>query len=166
MPPPVEAAASFGIAYRAMTEADLPFVARLYASTRADELAATGWPEEMRAQFLDQQHRAQHQHYRSAWPEGEWLIVEQEGAPVGRLYLGEEDASLRLIDISLIPESRGAGLGAAILADLKRDAAARGKSVVLHVEKGNRARRLYERLGFATVEDKGAYERMVWKQPA
>lgn len=120
----------------------------------------------MRAQFLDQQHRAQHQHYRSAWPEGEWLIVEQEGAPVGRLYLGEEDASLRLIDISLIPELRGAGLGAAILADLKRDAAARGKSVVLHVEKGNRARRLYERLGFATVEDKGAYERMVWKQPA
>lgn len=166
MPPPFEAAAALGIACRAMTDEDLPFVARLYASTRADELAATGWPEEMRAQFLDQQHRAQHRHYRSAWPEGEWLILEQDGAPIGRLYLGEDKASVRLIDISLIPESRGAGLGGGILADLLRDAAVRGKSVVLHVEKGNRARRLYERLGFAAVEDKGAYDRMVRPAPS
>ena len=45
MPPPVEAAAAFGIAYREMTDDDLPFVAALYATTRAartrgDRLAA------------------------------------------------------------------------------------------------------------------------------
>lgn len=165
MPPPFEAAAALGLSCRAMTDGDLPFVARLYASTRAEELAATGWPEEMRALFLDQQHRAQHLHYRAAWPDGEWLILERGGASIGRLYLGEEEASVRLIDISLVAGAQGEGLGGAILADLQRHAAARGKTVVLHVDKGNRARRLYARLGFAAAEDMGAYERMVWPAP-
>ena len=44
MPPPLSAAVAFGISYRPMIEDDLPFVADLYASTRAEEVAATGWP--------------------------------------------------------------------------------------------------------------------------
>ena len=44
------------------------FAAALYASTRAEELALTGWPEERRGTFLDQQHRAQHHHYRTYYP--------------------------------------------------------------------------------------------------
>ena len=43
----VAAAPRFGIAYRPMTDDDLPFVAALYASTRAEEVAPTGWPPEM-----------------------------------------------------------------------------------------------------------------------
>jgi len=96
MPPPVEAAAPFGIAYREMAEGDLPFVAALYATTRARELEATGWPEQMKAAFCDQQHRVQHAQYRATYEDAEWLIVERGGAPVGRLYLGRDaDALLR-----------------------------------------------------------------------
>ena len=39
MPPPLRAAAPFGIAYRPMTDDDLPFVDALFASTRAEEVA-------------------------------------------------------------------------------------------------------------------------------
>jgi ribosomal protein S18 acetylase RimI-like enzyme len=163
MPPPIEAAASFGIAYRPMTDADLPFIARLYASTRTREMAATGWPAETRAAFLDQQHRAQHAHYRSVYPGAEWLVVERAGAPVGRLYLDEGAEDLHLIDVSLLPEARGAGLGGAILADLLGQARALGKSVSLHAESSNRARALYLRLGFAVEPGEGLYERMVWR---
>lgn len=163
MPPPIEAAAAFGIAYRPMTDEDLAFVAALYASTRAEEVASTGWPPEMQQAFLDQQHRAQHQHYRGAYPEGEWLIIERGGQAVGRLYLAEVGADINLIDISLLAEARGAGLGGAIMADLRDHAAARGKGIELYVEKFNPARRLYLRLGFAAVEEAGVYDRMVWR---
>lgn len=161
MAPPIVAAAAFGLSYRAMTDEDLPFVARLYASTRAGEVAATGWPPETQAAFLDQQHRAQHAHYRGAYAAGEWLIVERGADSIGRLYLFEAEDQLELIDISLLPEARGAGLGGAILADVIASADARGKGVRLYVEKFNPARRLYARLGFNVVEDVGAHERMV-----
>jgi hypothetical protein len=84
MPPPVAAAAAFGISYRAETDDDLPFVAALYATTRAEEVAATGWPPAMQAAFLEQQHRAQRRHYRAAHPQGEWLLIERAGEPIGR----------------------------------------------------------------------------------
>lgn len=166
MPPPLKAAAAFGISYRPATDADLPFIAALYASTRAAEVALTGWPEEAQKTFLDQQHRAQHSHYRTAFPDGEWLIVERGGEAIGRLYLDEAEDSIQLIDVSLVPAARGAGLGGAILADLLALAAARRKGVGLHVEKFNPARRLYLRHGFEAVEDLGIYDRMVWRPGA
>ncbi|HYD13690.1 MAG TPA: GNAT family N-acetyltransferase [Allosphingosinicella sp.] len=145
-----------------MTDDDLPFVAALYASTRGEEVAATGWPPEMQAAFLDQQHRAQHFHYRNAFPAGEWLLIERDGAPIGRLYLAESEGMLRLVDISLLPEARGEGLGTAILCDLLDD---EPRPVLLHVEHTNPARRLYVRLGFCLAEDKGFYLMMI-RQPA
>jgi len=166
MPPPIEAAAAFGIAYRPMTDEDLPFVAALFASTRAEEVAASGWPPEMQRAFLDQQHRAQHQHYRNVYPDAEWLIVERAGDAIGRLYLDESDAELLLMDISLLPGQRGGGLGGAILADLLALAAGKGKPVSLHVEKFNPARRLYQRFGFTVMEDQGIYDRMEWRPSA
>lgn len=163
MPPPVREAAAFGISYRAMTDGDLPFVAALYASTRADEVASTGWPPEMQAAFLDQQHRAQHFHYRTVYPDGEWLLIERGGTPIGRFYLAEQEGKLLLIDLSLLPAERGAGLGTAILKDVL---AGEDRPVELHVERVNPARRLYERLGFAVVEEQAIYLRMIRKPPA
>lgn len=160
MPPPVGAAAAFGISYRPETTDDGPFLAALYASTRADELAAFGWPPEMQSAFLGQQHQAQHRHYRAAYADAEWLIVLQGGVAVGRLYLEPREAALHLIDISLVPERCGTGLGSAILADLIEHARALGKAVSLQVEKTNRARRLYERLRFRTTADNGLYDWM------
>lgn len=158
MPPPVKAAAAFGIAYRGETEGDLPFVFALYATTRADEVAASGWPQAMQDAFLAQQHRAQHSWYRATYPDGEWLIVERAGAPIGRLYLAGDMGMAMIVDISLLPEARGTGLGTAILKDLL---AGETRPVQLHVEKRNPARRLYERLGFRLVEEGAIYDRMV-----
>lgn len=162
MPPPLDAAAAFGIAYRPMTDSDMPFVAALYASTRAEEVASTGWPPETQQAFLQQQHVAQHDHYFTVYPHGEWLIVERAGEAIGRLYLADQGHELHLIDISLVAAERGKGLGSAILDDLLADARARGKGIELYVELFNPARNLYRRLGFARVDDNGLYERMVW----
>jgi GNAT superfamily N-acetyltransferase len=146
-----------------MTDEDLPFVEALYASTRTEELARTGWPMTLREHFLRQQHEAQHRHYRASYSGAAWLIVEQAGTPIGRLYLLETEREYLLIDISLLPEMRELGLGKAVISDIVAAARIAGKTVSLHVERTNPARRLYARLGFVQVEDKGIYLRMEWK---
>lgn len=159
------AAAALGVTSRAMRDGDLAFVATLYASTRLEEMAPLGWPAAAQNAFLTQQHAAQHRDYRSRYPNASWLILERGGAPVGRLYLDENDRGVEIIDISLLPEARGGGIGEAILGDLTAAAGKADRTVSLYVEKRNRARRLYLRHGFRQVEDHGLYDRLEWAAP-
>lgn len=165
MPPPLRAAAPLGVSYRDATDDDLGLVALIYASTRIEEVAATGWPIEAQHQFLAQQADAQHRHYRAHYPNAEWLVIERAGKPIGRLYLEEWPTQIRLIDISLLPEGRGEGVGGAILADLQDMAAAAGKALSIHVERNNPAMTLYHRLGFAKADEHGVYDLMEWRAP-
>jgi ribosomal protein S18 acetylase RimI-like enzyme len=159
-------AAASGLTFRPIADADLPFLARVYASTRAEELAATSMTEAQKAAFLDAQFRAQHAHYQKHYPQADWLVTMHAGEDIGRLYLERWPSQHRLIDIAFLPGHRGKGYGDALLRDLMDEAAACGKDVSIHVEKFNPAMRLYRRLGFATEEDKGVYDLMRWTAPA
>jgi ribosomal protein S18 acetylase RimI-like enzyme len=163
MPPPLRAAAEHGISYRLKSEGDLPFIERLYLSTRAEELASTGWPEALKRQFAAQQQLAQSRHFELNHPGAEWLLIEQGGEAIGRLYVEDGDGEILLVDIALMPESRGLGIGTAVLEDLLAQGREKGKPVGLTVFKTNPARRLYERLGFTFAGDAGAYDRMEWR---
>jgi ribosomal protein S18 acetylase RimI-like enzyme len=156
-------AAGAGCGFRRITEADLPFLARVYASTRTDELAGTGLTENQTAEFLAMQFRAQHAHYQKYYPNADWLVIGHGGEDVGRLYIERWPTQHRIIDIAFLPEHRGKGLGGALLRDLLDEAAAASKDVSIHVEKFNPAMRLYRRLGFVTEEDKGVYDLMRWR---
>jgi ribosomal protein S18 acetylase RimI-like enzyme len=158
-------AAEIGLTFRRITDADLPVLARIYASTRAEELAPVPWSDAEKAAFLDMQFRAQHAHYRQYYPEADWLMTMRGNENVGRLYLERLPSQHRIIDIAFLPEYRGRGLGEALLRDLLDEAAAAGKPVSIHVEKLNPAMRLYRRLGFVTEEDKGIYDLMRWTAP-
>lgn len=155
-------AAGLGLTFRAIIDADLPFLARLYASTRADELAVTPWSDEQKASFLDMQFHAQHAHYQQHYPDSDWLVTMRDGDDIGRLYIERSPTQHNIIDIAFLPEHRGKGLGEALLRDVMDEAAARGKPVSIYVEKFNPAMRLYRRLGFKTEEDKGVYDLMRW----
>jgi ribosomal protein S18 acetylase RimI-like enzyme len=84
------------------------------------------------------------------------------GVPAGRLYVDRRPGDLRIVDVALLPEFRGRGIGEALIRDLQRAAAAEGRIVSIHVELTNPAARLYERLGFVLAEDLGVYRRMEW----
>ncbi len=155
-------AAEAGLAFRPIADADLPFLYRVYASTRADELAPVPWSEEQRAAFLKMQFQAQHSDYQRNYSNAEWLVVMRAGEPVGRLYLDRSSHEHCVIDIAFLPEHRRHGLGAAVMRDLIDEAGAAGKPLSIYVEKFNPAMRLYRRLGFRTVEDTGVYELMRW----
>jgi ribosomal protein S18 acetylase RimI-like enzyme len=156
-------AAQAGLTFRRITDADLPFLARVYASTRAEEMAVTPMTAAQKAAFLDAQFQLQHAHYQKYYPEADWLVTMRDGEDVGRLYLERWPSQHRIIDIAFLPEYRGRGSGEALLRDLMDEAAAAAKDVSIHVEKHNPAMRLYRRLGFVAEEDKGVYDLMRWR---
>jgi GNAT superfamily N-acetyltransferase len=153
-------AAAAGLMFRAITDSDLPFLARRYASTRVDELSVTDWSDAQKAAFLTSQFDAQHAHYRKYYQGSDFLVIEREGEPIGRLYLARWASEHRIVDIALVAAHRGAGFGTALLSDLLDEAASAHKAVTIHVEKLNPALTLYRRLGFVAAGEEGVYDLM------
>ena len=151
------------ISFRPETDDDLEFTARLYASTREEELRPVPWPDEQKAAFLRQQFDAQRLHYRTHYDHAEYSIILSDGQPIGRLYLNRLPGDIRVVDIALVPEYRGRGIGARLMQNILDAAADEGKSVSIHVEIENPAMRLYERLGFKQIDTYGVYHLMEWK---
>ena len=150
------------VSLRAITPADTSFLARVYASSRAEELAVTGWSEEQKEVFCRRQFDAQSEYYAANYPEASFQIIERDGSPIGRLYVSRWEKEIRIVDITLLPDFRGTGIGTNLLRDLQEEARGACKSLTIHVERFNRALTLYQRLGFRQVEDKGVYLLMRW----
>lgn len=156
---------SRGLCLRHATHADLPWLCRLYASTRADELAAVHWPENLQQAFLQDQFALQHRHYLAHYADSDFLVIQGRQGPMGRFYLQRAAPDHLLVDITLLPEERARGIGTALIAAAQDDARQHGRGMQLHVLRHNAAaRRLYERLGFAVTggEDEGLHHHMRW----
>jgi len=151
------------IAFRPETDDDLEFLYRVYASTRADEMKLVSWTDEQKEAFVRHQFTAQRAHYYGSYVDARFLLILEEGQPIGRLYLHQMPGDLRIVDIALLPEHRGRGIGAMLLRELIDDAGSRGDAVSIHVEIFNPALRLYERLGFELVETHGPNHLMMWR---
>jgi ribosomal protein S18 acetylase RimI-like enzyme len=123
------------------------------------------WSAAQKSEFLAQQFHAQRTHYRAHYPGASFDVIEQEGRPVGRLYVARLKREIRLMDIALLPECRNRGIGGELCEALLDEARAQGRIVSLHVEDDNPAKRLYERLGFAEVAEVTFYRLMHWVPP-
>jgi len=152
------------LSFRQETPEDENFLYDLYATTRDYEMVHVPWDDLQKQLFLHQQCDAQLKHYRKHYYDADFQIVLLDGKPIGRLYVHRGPKIVCLMDISLLREYRGTGIGTELTSELLKEAEAAGKTVTLHVEHMNPARRLYERLGFRMVEDKGIYWMMEWRR--
>jgi ribosomal protein S18 acetylase RimI-like enzyme len=150
------------VALRSVVAADEPLLLRVYASTREEELAPVPWSGEQKAAFVALQFAAQSAHYAEhyAGMSSDVILVDGEGA--GRLLVARWAREIRIVDITLLPPFRGRGAGSELLAELMDEATEMAKALSIHVERHNRARALYERLGFRPVGETGVYLRMEW----
>lgn len=154
---------SQGYALRPETEDDIPFLMRLYGTTREEELKlAPDWSAEQKQAFIAQQFAAQRHHYRAYIADCAFDVIERHGEAVGRLYLQARPNRLHIVDIALLPERRGQGVGTAFMRALQEAARASGRGVGIMVETFNPALRLYRRLGFTQVADHDVYWEMEW----
>lgn len=151
-----------GIGFRRVVDADLPLLQDIYAAVRRAELAPVAWPDEAKRAFLDDQCVRQHQHYLANYPGADLLLVLNGDRPIGRVYVYRTAREIRLMDIALFDDERGRGLGTALLGELTDEATASGCTLTLHVEPDNPAQRLYQRLGFVLIENRGVYDFLGW----
>lgn len=148
------------LSLRPITPADEPFLAALYAETRAAEMAQTGWASEMQTAFLRGQFEAQHRSYQQRFPKATFDVVLAAGKRVGRLYVARLPGEIRVVEITLAAVWRGRGWGTALLQSILAEADRSSLPVRLHVDANNRAQRLYHRLGFRGTEREGYYVKL------
>jgi len=149
--------AAQGLSFRPINADDRGFLYDVYASSREEELAVTGWDAAQKQAFLTMQFNAQHTYYQEHYPQAAFLVILRAGQGIGRLYLDRRPEDLGIIDIALLPEYRGQGIGTAILAAILSEGQRLAVPVRIHVERFNPALRLYTRLGFRQIADQGVY---------
>jgi ribosomal protein S18 acetylase RimI-like enzyme len=147
------------IQLRSATDADRGLLREIYAGTREAELAVVPWDADAKRAFVDHQFAAQDDHYRRHYPGATFDVIEagEPAEAAGRLYVHRGAREIRIMDIALLPAFRGRGIGTRLLQRLIDEARAGGRSLSIHVERTNRARALYERLGFRPVGENGVH---------
>jgi len=153
------------VALRPPAATDTDFLRTLFESTRERELAALPDDAAFRQMFITLQHDAQRRSYAANHPHGDDKIIDVDGEAQGRLYVDRGAEIIEIVDISLVPACRNRGVGTRLLQDLAAEAARRGVALGLRVAVSNPAQRLYERLGFRSVESDGVYRRLVKDPP-
>ena len=154
------------IALRDLREDDDEFLYRVYAGTRVEELAPLGWSDAQVDAFLRMQHRAQRSDYWRNYATARFRVVTCDGVDAGRLYVERNDDELCIVDIALLAQYRGRGIGSALLSDLLAEADEDALVVRIHVEHGNPAQHLYLRHGFAFCDAGGdSFYRLMERLP-
>ncbi len=148
---------------RPETAEDDAFLRRLTIEGRWAEFAPLPLADAHKRMLLEQQYEARRHHYRTYYIGADFSVIELDGVAVGRLCLLRGARDHNLVDIALLPEHCGKGLGGALLDTIIAEAAQLGRSVSLRVEHTNPARRLYESKGFRETERSEIDAVMEWR---
>lgn len=140
------------------------FLLEAYASTRLDEMAIMAWTDEQKQDFLKMQLQAQHDYYRAKFPDADYQIVNLDEKQIGRLYVARTAKEIKILDITVLPEFRGRGIGTKLVRDILEEAAADGKSVEIYIESFNPSANLFSRLGFQTAGEEGVHVLWRWNE--
>lgn len=152
------------LSLRPATSEDEGFLFRLFAETQ-DQLALIRSNAALWKALVDVQYRGRKMTYSEHYPDAEDAILCRGGEAVGRRLLHREPGCLRIVDIAVLTESRGQGIGSWALRECQKRAAENGMRVELSVNPMNPARLLYEHLGFHTTEEDAMHVAMAWSAP-
>jgi ribosomal protein S18 acetylase RimI-like enzyme len=142
---------------RLVEDKDTTFIEMVFRSTREKELRLTNWTELQKNAFIMMQSTAQHADYKRLFPDAFFGIIEYNKKPAGRLYTGETENKIHMLDLTLLPAFRGKGIGTKVFKNLMERASRQQKILSLDVEHGNPALQLYLRLGFKEIKNTGRH---------
>jgi ribosomal protein S18 acetylase RimI-like enzyme len=151
------------LATRPPAPEDESFLFKLYASTRAREWALLDRPEAEKEELMEMQFRLQAASYTSGFPNSEHSIVLVDDAPAGRIWIDEGPREIKILDISVLPEFQGRGIGTQLLQDCQERARTRAKPLRHSVLRWNSgAISLYFRLGFVPCGHDEFFLQLEW----
>ncbi|MBI9050200.1 MAG: GNAT family N-acetyltransferase [Anaerolineaceae bacterium] len=148
------------LALRKINIKDLPFLFHVYASTRSEEMVLAGWDTAQTKAFLHMQFNLQHTQWQQRFSQANFDIILLEGKSVGRFYVDRSKKEIHIIDIAILPEFRGQGIGSYLIEELIAEAKGKNKKLSLQVLKTNPVIGLYQRIGFRVVQEDDVYALM------
>lgn len=151
--------------FRPVNEADEPFLFQVYASSREAEMALVPWDGAQREAFLRMQFQAQHHHCRTHFPHADHCVVRRGDSQVGRLYVDRGPESIRILDLTILPDHRNQGIGSAVIGGLIAEGVTSSRPVRIYVESFCPSLHLFDRLGFRKTGEQGVHYLLEWKQP-
>jgi GNAT superfamily N-acetyltransferase len=135
---------------------DVVFAATEAQGRVSKEFDESGWRESF-AESTKQQ-------IRGEVPNCTASVIEFGNRSIGRLRVTRTRDWIEMNGIQLLPSFQGRGIGTAIIESLKAEARADGVPLDIAVERDNpNARRLYERLDFATIGEDDREYRLRWR---
>ena len=84
-------------------------------------------------------------------------------AIVGRFCVSQANDHLLVVDLSILPDFQGQGIGLQLIKSVQVEATRTNLPVKLSVELGNPARSFYEKLGFVIRNTGETHHALVWK---
>lgn len=144
------------------SEADDEFLKALYFDRR-DDLKMLQVDEAMKQNLLEMQYQAFSSQTDAEFPAADKYIVLLDDVPIGCYILDRREDEIFGVDLSILSEYRSRGIGAQLIRETMAEGSATGRPFRYHVDLGNRAKRLYERLGFAVVGNTPTNFEMEWR---
>jgi ribosomal protein S18 acetylase RimI-like enzyme len=114
-------------------------------------------------QFGEWDDERQRGFFEAKWDPASYRLIVVDGADAGVLRYSREAGHIYLDEIQLLPMAQGSGVGSAVIRDLQEQAQHAGLPLRLQVLKQNRARALYERLGFYVTGESEQHVQMEWR---
>ena len=156
------------VRWRPCGATDDGFCLDVFSDVRKELLGMAALPDAAVASIMRMQYLAQLRDYGLRWPQSQACVIEwvEGGAPlaVGRLWFAREALAIQLLDIAVLRAYRGRGIGQACLRRLQALARRMRLPIHLQVQSHARARRLYERMGFAGPIDAASLDQfMSWR---
>lgn len=150
------------ISLRAESEDDASFLEELVIAVRENEIGYRELTVDERNRLLKEQNRLQLAHYRKHYPTAFFLIVEANSKPIGRLYLDHQADRIHVVELSLLPDFQGHGIGHQLLKNIQAEATRTQLAVTLSVGIGSPAQSFYDRLGFQVTGTTDTHFKMKW----
>jgi ribosomal protein S18 acetylase RimI-like enzyme len=111
-----------------------------------------GWDEREQATLFEERFQPER-----------WQIIQSAGHDIGVLVVEEQTEEIFLASIEILPKWQGQGIGSSVVRSVMDRALASGKPLLLRVLHVNqRARALYERLGFAPFKEIETHTYLRW----
>lgn len=149
------------ISLRPARDDDSPFLYELFKSVRAPQFALLALPPEQLEMLMRMQYQARTGSYQAHYPESDNYVVLSGDMPIGQLWVFRSSEELRIVDIALLPDARGKGIGGSLLSQLIAEAERSGVPLRCSVATNNEGSlRLHQRLGFRITGEDEAYYRL------
>jgi len=152
------------ISLRPAQKSDDPFFYEVFRSVRATEFAVLGLLPEQLEMLIKQQYEARTGSYEAQFPDSGNSVVLSGDTPIGQFWVFRTPEEFLVVDIALLPDHRGGGVGATLMKQFMAEADAARVPVRVTVATNNPGSlRFHQRLGFRIISEDPMYYNMEYR---